>query len=107
MRSQQQLLNQVNTDSHCDLLKLIFISQKPSPQYIPILYIYLKLVNEETGKKVPTSYGTQTKTVAAEMEFLKNFMSLNEQERLLIGHHGFDSFIKGCTFRGADCLKEK
>ena len=41
------------------------------------------------------------------MEFLKNYMSLNEQERLLIGHRGFDSFIKGCTFRGADCLKEK
>ena len=67
----------------------------------------MKLENEETRAKVPTSYGTQTKTVAAEMEFLKNFMSLNEQERLLIGHHGFESFIKGCTFRGADCLKEK
>ena len=88
-------------------LKIDIYYTKAFPQYIPILYIDLKLVNEETGKKVPTSYGTQTKTVAAEMEFLKNFMSLNEQERLLIGHHGFDSFIKGCTFRGADCLKER
>ena len=73
-----------------------------------LFFLYIQLLDgQKTGANVPTSYGTQTKTVAAEMEFLKNYMSLNEQERLLIGHHGFDSFIKGCTFRGADCLKEK
>ena len=38
MRSQQQLLNQVNTDSHCDLLKLIFI--KPSPIHTNTLYLF-------------------------------------------------------------------
>ena len=31
-------------------------------------------------------YGSQPATVAQEMEFLTNFMTLNEQERMLIGH---------------------
>ena len=47
----------------------------------------------------------QPAAVANEMEFLRNFMALNEQERMLIGHD-FKSFIKGCTFRGKNCLKE-
>ena len=50
--------------------------------------------------------GIQTETVANEWEFLRNFMTLNEQERILIGHD-FKSFIKGCTFRGNDCGKEE
>ena len=48
-------------------------------------------------------YGSQPATVAQEMEFLTNFMTLNEQERMLIGHD-FKSLIKSCTFRGKDCL---
>ena len=51
-------------------------------------------------------YGIQTETVANEWEFLRNFMTLNEKERILIGHD-FDSFIKGCTFRGKDCTDEE
>jgi hypothetical protein len=50
-------------------------------------------------------YGVQTETIANEWEFLRNFMTLNEQERILIGHD-FHSFVKGCTFRGKDCLDE-
>ena len=49
--------------------------------------------------------GDQPVFVAEEMGFLKTFMSLNEEERILIGHN-FSSFIKGCTFRGRDCLDE-
>ena len=48
-------------------------------------------------------YGSQPATVAQEMEFLTNFMTLNEKERMLIGHD-FKSLIKSCTFRGKDCL---
>ena len=48
-------------------------------------------------------YGTQTETVANEFEFLRNFMTLNDEERFLIGHD-FDSFIKDCTFRGKNCF---
>ena len=50
--------------------------------------------------------GIQTETVANEWAFLRNFMTLNENERILIGHD-FDSFIKGCTFRGNDCMDEE
>ena len=48
----------------------------------------------------------QSSYVAEEMDFLRIFMALNEEERILIGHN-FTSFIKACTFRGNDCLKEK
>ena len=51
-------------------------------------------------------YGVQPAAVANEMEFLRNFMTLNEKERILIGHN-FNSFIKRCTFRGKDCLNER
>ena len=51
------------------------------------------------------NYGVQPAAVANEMEFLRNFMTLNEDERMLIGHD-FKSFIKGCTFRGKNCLSE-
>jgi hypothetical protein len=49
--------------------------------------------------------GEQSSEVGEEMDFLRIFMSLNEEERILIGHN-FTSFIKACTFRGKDCLKE-
>ena len=51
------------------------------------------------------NYGVQPAAVANEMEFLRNFMTLEEKERILIGHD-FNSFIKGCTFRGKNCLIE-
>ena len=53
----------------------------------------------------PECMGQQPSSVAEEMEFLRTFMSLDEKERQLIGHN-FTSFIKGCTFRGRDCLNE-
>ena len=54
----------------------------------------------------PVDYGKQTATVANEWKFLENFMTLNEEERILIGHD-FESFIKSCTFRGKNCLDEE
>ena len=51
------------------------------------------------------NYGVQPAAIANEMNFFSNFMSLTEQERILIGHE-FSSFIKACTFRGKDCLTE-
>ena len=51
----------------------------------------------------PTS---QPASVGKEMKFLKNFMTMNEEERKLIGHN-FTSLFKACTFRGKDCLKEE
>ena len=51
-------------------------------------------------------YGVQPAAVANEFNFLRNFMTLNEKERILIGHD-FSSFIKRCTFRGKDCLNER
>ena len=50
-------------------------------------------------KKIPTS-------VAEEMEFVQVFMTLNEDERALIGHD-FKDFIKECTFRGHICGQHK
>ena len=51
-------------------------------------------------------FGCQPSDVAAELEFTRFFMSLNEYERIVIGHD-FKDFIKGCTFQGQDCLKRK
>ena len=48
---------------------------------------------------------SQPPSVGKEMNFLKQFMTLNEEERKLIGHD-FQSLFKSCTFRGKDCLKE-
>ena len=48
----------------------------------------------------------QAPSVGKEMKFLKNFMTMNEEERKLIGHN-FTSIFKACTFRGNDCLDEK
>ena len=48
----------------------------------------------------------QPASVGKEMKFLKNFMTMNEEERKLIGHD-FTSFFKDCTFRGKNCLEEK
>ena len=57
--------------------------------------------NDDNYKAV--DYGIQTESVANEFEFLRNFMSLNDQERIIIGHD-FDSFIQSCTFRGKNCM---
>ena len=58
------------------------------------------------NKKKYEDFGTQTETVANEWEFLRNFMTLNEKDRILIGHD-LDSFIKGCTFLGNGCMDEE
>ena len=60
---------------------------------------------EQNDSPDEVNYGIQPAAVANEMEFLRNFMSLDENERILIGHD-FKSFIKGCTFRGKNCLTE-
>ena len=51
-------------------------------------------------------FGCQQPDFIAELEFTRHFMSLNEQERMIIGHN-FTSFIKECTFQGRNCLNEK
>ena len=72
---------------------------------------YMKYINQYYTSFVsgsnppPECMGQQPSSVAEEMEFLRTFMSLDEKERQLIGHN-FTSFIKGCTFRGRDCLNE-
>ena len=60
----------------------------------------------EPGEPPCPEYEEQSSFVAEEMDFLRIFMSLTEEERILIGHD-FTSFIKSCTFRGNDCLKER
>ena len=40
-----------------------------------------------------------------EMEFIKLFMTLNADERALIGHN-FTTLVKACTFRGRSCENE-
>ena len=52
------------------------------------------------------SWEIQSMTIAAELEFTRKFMSLMEEERILIGHD-FKSFIKECTFQGDNCLDEE
>ena len=63
--------------------------------------------NSNSRKKPPSpeDLGSQPTGVAQELEFLQTFMGLEEAERKLLGH-SFSSFIKGCTFRGRDCLEE-
>ena len=41
----------------------------------------------------------------AELEFLYQYMSLSETNRIAIGHQ-FSDFFKECTFGGVDCLNE-
>ena len=41
--------------------------------------------------------------IESEYKFLKDFMTLDEAERQLIGHE-FDDFVKSCTFRERSCL---
>ena len=41
----------------------------------------------------------------AQLEFLYQYMSLSEMNRIAIGHQ-FSDFFKECTFGGADCLNE-
>ena len=60
----------------------------------------------ENKNEDEVDYGVQPAAVANEFEFLRNFMTLNEKERILIGHD-FGSFIKRCNFRGKDCLIER
>ena len=45
----------------------------------------------------------QSTNIAEELEFTRKFMSLVEEERILIGHD-FASFIKERTFQGSNCL---
>ena len=71
------------------------------PAYDRILSTFLDLGDNPDA----VNYGVQPAAIANEINFLSNFMSLNEQERILIGHE-FSSFIKACTFRGKDCLTE-
>ena len=52
------------------------------------------------------SKGKISTSVADEMEFVQVFMTLNEDERALIGHD-FKDFIKECTFRGHICGQHK
>ena len=49
--------------------------------------------------------GDQPADVAAELNFLVKFMSLQTQNRIKIGHN-FGSLVKSCTFRGRDCSNE-
>ena len=77
--------------------------------HLELVTIFLQLFIEEAEKEddpAEVNYGVQPAAVANEMEILRNFMTLEEKERILIGHD-FNSFIKGCTFRGKNCLVEK
>ena len=76
--------------------------------YVVSFIVFLRRFIDEAEKledPEEVNYGVQPAAVANEMEFLRNFMSLEEKERILIGHD-FYSFIKGCTFRGKNCLIE-
>ena len=57
---------------------------------------------EAGGEEEVQSRGAQPSSVAEEMEFVRLFMTLNEDERSLIGHN-ITQFIKACTFRGRSC----
>ena len=57
------------------------------------------------GEPTQDDLGQQPTSVAQELMFLQAFMTLEEPERQIIGHN-FSSFIRGCTFRGRDCLNE-
>jgi hypothetical protein len=46
--------------------------------------------------------GDQPQSQQTENEFLRMFMSLSLEDRILIGHN-LSSFIKGCTFKGREC----
>ena len=41
-----------------------------------------------------------------EYQFLKVYMTIDEEERFAIGHQ-FEDMVKECTFRGRDCTQEK
>ena len=41
-----------------------------------------------------------------EYMFLQLYMSISEEERILIGH-SFVDMVKDCTFRGRDCNQER
>jgi hypothetical protein len=71
-----------------------------------LCFIYNIILLDLSDDQPSVDYGVQTEAVADEWKFLRNFMTLNEQERILIGHD-FKSFIKGCTFRGKDCMEEE
>ena len=62
---------------------------------------------KDSGKDGKKGNKRQLSTsVAEEMEFVQVFMTLNEDERALIGHD-FKDFIKECTFRGHICGQHK
>ena len=62
-----------------------------------------RVVGAGKGSKGPKA---QPSSVSEEMEFVRSFMTLNADERGLIGHN-ITSFIKDCTFRGRTCDLEK
>ena len=79
------------------------------------LYLYIKVIFTRIHRNqsfrnlllnLSEEKGGQPPSVGKEMKFLKNFMTMNEEERKLIGHN-FTSIFKSCTFRGNDCLEEK
>ena len=51
------------------------------------------------------SCGQAPPNFEAELEFLYQYMSLSEKNRIAIGHQ-FSDFFKECTFGGVDCLNE-
>ena len=58
---------------------------------------------EEEGNCKTCSVPTYLDT---EYTFLQVFMSLEEEERFLIGHN-FSGLVKACTFRGRDCTEKR
>ena len=51
-------------------------------------------------------YGHQTPEVAKEYDFMMYYMILPLALRAAIGHQ-FSDLVKGCTFRGIDCLNSR
>ena len=51
-------------------------------------------------------YGEQTEDVSMDYDFMMYYMALPSKIRGTIGHQ-FSDFIKGCTFRGTNCLNQR
>ena len=49
---------------------------------------------------------TTPDSVLEEYQFLREYVSLAETTRRLLGHT-FQGLVKGCTFREKDCLDEE
>ena len=50
--------------------------------------------------------GEQTEDVYRDYNFMMYYMELPMEIRANIGHQ-FSDFIKGCTFRGTNCLNQR